>query len=186
MDQKIFNIGLKKTGTTSLNQALLILGYRSIHRHKINNLAIQSLRETGHSDWISNYDAFAEAGGFNRHWRLLIDSYPDALFLFTTRPLEEWLTSLAVNNLCDRLNGDERKTINMDQWANFYKQHHEETLKFFGARAIFCRLDLCGTDGWEQLCTFLGRPLPKVPFPHKHKSHDKLAECLQALRKKES
>ena len=26
-------------------------------------------------------------------------------------------------------------------------------------------MDVCAGDGWETLCSFLGRPVPAVPFP---------------------
>ena len=41
-------------------------------------------------------------------------------------------------------------------------------------------IDIVGGDGWEQLCPFLGVPIPEEPFPHSNKT-TKTAETLARI-----
>ena len=89
--QKVFCIGMQKTGTTSLGQALKFLGYR------VNkwNAGRWSLRFENCSDWLASlarYDAVEDEPAALL-WRQLEKEYPNSLFILTTRNDKAWLES---------------------------------------------------------------------------------------------
>jgi hypothetical protein len=44
--------------------------------------------------------------------------------------------------------------------------HQRNVLWYFQDRpSDLLMFDLCGGDGWEKLCSFLGKPIPDQPFP---------------------
>ena len=48
-----------------------------------------------------------------------------------------------------------------------YVGHNEEVLRYFaGHRDDLLVMDLSRGDGGQELCSFLGRDVPAVPFPH--------------------
>ena len=86
---KIFNIGLPKTGTTSLNQALNDLGFPSIHNPK--SFRRQAMKGQYHFD----SDDWRALTNFGEHFYPQLDkAYPGSKFILTVRDEEAWLTSL--------------------------------------------------------------------------------------------
>ena len=83
---KIFGIGLHRTGTSSLNEALNILGYRSIH----TPLDIYPDIDTR---IIDKYDAFTD-NPIPLLYKQLDRLYPGAKFILTTRDLDSWIKSV--------------------------------------------------------------------------------------------
>ena len=85
---KIFNIGLPKTGTTSLHAALEALGYRSIH----NPLHWRRPVYEGNYRVCDGYDAVTN---FAEHTYPQFDAaYPGSKFILTLRgDVEAWLDS---------------------------------------------------------------------------------------------
>jgi hypothetical protein len=47
-----------------------------------------------------------------------------------------------------------------------YQRHNREVLDHFGGRSDFLVMQLEKGDGWPQLCSFLGKPIPEGEFPH--------------------
>ena len=86
---KIFNIGLSKTGTTSLNQALNDLGFPSIHNPK--PFRRQAMKGQYHFD----SDDWRALTNFGEHFYPQLDkAYPGSKFILTVRDEEAWLRSL--------------------------------------------------------------------------------------------
>jgi hypothetical protein len=55
-----------------------------------------------------------------------------------------------------------------------YDTHLREVCDYFEDRAgDLLIMDICGGDGWEKLCPFLGVPVPSVPFPDLNKGKNK-------------
>ena len=89
-NQKIFNIGLPKTGTSSLTQALNLLGIHCLHHplHLRDEVMRGNYRFDSFQDWqaISN---------FGEHFYPQLDqAYPGSKFILTERELESWLKSI--------------------------------------------------------------------------------------------
>ena len=97
---KVFGVGFSKTGTTSLEKALEILGYRVCRGHWKNPHTFYLLALYIHGDYeeilrISRYyDGFADGpwGGTDLYLKLL-EWYPDAKFILTVRDGEKWYGS---------------------------------------------------------------------------------------------
>lgn len=118
--QKVFCLGLSRTGTTALAEKLSSLGLRTIHYSlnaylRMNELAserieISSPRPGRYWNWafqrevraqdkislvelLNRYDAFADLP-FPLLYRELSVLYPDAYFVLTSRDDESWLNSM--------------------------------------------------------------------------------------------
>jgi hypothetical protein len=90
-ERKVFVIGLPKTGTTSVHHALQRVGYKSEHfPYRLVNYAGGEL-VLNDSDLL-NHDAVSDlpvVAGLET----LLELYPDALYVYTTREKERWLDS---------------------------------------------------------------------------------------------
>lgn len=88
MFNKIFNFGFPKTGTTSLNQALNMLGFKAIHNPK--NFRQQAMEGQYHFD----RDDWQALTNFGEHFYPQLDqAYPNSKFILTIRDEEAWLQS---------------------------------------------------------------------------------------------
>ncbi len=83
---KIFGIGLSRTGTTSLNNALKILGFKSVHFDP-------RLYDNINTPIINNFDAFTD-NPIPLIYKKLDTLIPDCRFILTTRNIEGWLNSM--------------------------------------------------------------------------------------------
>lgn len=99
--EKIFCIGFPKTGTTSLEVALKILGYNVCKGHYSNNHSNYLISLFFHKDYdeldkmINYFDAFCDLPwGGTDFYLYLSKKYPDAKFIHTTRDSEKWYASL--------------------------------------------------------------------------------------------
>ncbi|WP_295888478.1 sulfotransferase, partial [uncultured Thiohalocapsa sp.] len=89
---KIFCIGLSKTGTTSLTEALKILGYDAVHWYATKH-AFRYTDDGGIDidwDFFERHDAFADTP-IARIYPQLDERYPDAKFILTLRDEDAWL-----------------------------------------------------------------------------------------------
>jgi hypothetical protein len=100
-DDKIFDLGFPKTGTTSLESALEILGYDVCKEDFQFNYTNYLMALCVNEDFeeivrISRYwQAFADLpwGGTNLY-KTLVHVYPGAKFIVTTRNPDDWYGSL--------------------------------------------------------------------------------------------
>jgi hypothetical protein len=183
---KIFGIGLSKTGTTSLHQALLRLGYRSVHYPHDPVTRSQLLRGDFRLQLLDHVDALTDSPivPFFRSFDRL---YPGSRFILTVRDLDSWLDSAERHwaryplrrpddpRLPFRLALFGIAHFNREHFADIWRQHHAAVRDYFRGRAQdLLELDLCGGAGWEPLCRFLGHPLPNEPFPHANKGVHRL------------
>ena len=60
------------------------------------------------------------------------------------------------------------KNYNEEERRHYHKVHTKRVLNFFKDKELLV-LDICGGDGYEKLCPFLGIDIPDEPFPYKHK-----------------
>jgi hypothetical protein len=161
---KIFGIGLSRTGTKSLYTALQILGYKAIH---------YPLSE-------EDFDKFEVLTDTPISWRykLLDGRYPNSKFILTVRDLPQWLKSCErfffnkEPNMWDQMNRlmcYGTVTFNKDRFAAAYQSHLTGVQAYFANRPNdLLVLNVTGGDGWEKLCAFLDRAVPKVSFPWEH------------------
>jgi hypothetical protein len=172
----VFGIGLNKTGTTSLHAALELLGLRAIHHAGRVKRAIAADRAHGRpplSGMIARgYQGFVDSPVW-MYVRELDESYPGARFIYTTRPVEDWIASRR-RHIEQRVFGRFRyRHWNMDpeHLRRVWREHDALVRARFADRSDLLVLDVCGGEGWERLCPFLGVAVPDAPFPwHKKAS----------------
>jgi len=167
-ERKVFCIGLSKTGTTSVNGALNILGIDAAHW--TNPLTHQV---------ISDIDFFLLGACTDMsvapNFEKLYYTYPNAQFILTKREIESWAKSfrdMGIRNPGIRYMFPRLATV----YGLYY--HHssiEEAYQAFERRVDYffadkppgklLKFDIGMGHGWNELCAFLGEPLPQAPFP---------------------
>lgn len=173
---KIFGIGLSKTGTTSLASALEILGYRTRDYPGVQSYAPGDLSSID-AQLLERHDALTDTP-IPSFYRELDWHYPGSKFILTVRDMDGWLQSCRKqftarqaeqqNEAHNRLFIDLYDTAVFDE-AKFragYERfvagvHHH----FAGRPQDLLVLDVTAGQGWNELCAFLGRPVPQQPFP---------------------
>ncbi|MGH8557520.1 MAG: sulfotransferase family protein [Methylococcales bacterium] len=190
--QRVFCIGWSKTGTTSLTEALRILGLFSCHsapwviglKHRTDDITSLSIDFSS----IADYTAMLDLPIYSL-FKELDRTFPDSLFILTTRSVEEWSESTSVAwNQCVEGYGTidsisrwahGMSTLNINMFQERYLQHEREVLKYFGDRNDLLVIDVTTGNPWPALCRFLKLPEPDVPFPHLNR---RPAEILSELR----
>jgi len=165
----MFGIGLSRTGTKSLTQALRRLGYTATHFPF-------TLEE------IDRHDAATDTSVAYRFEELDF-RYPGSKFILTVRETESWLDSCerhwAVRAPIDALSQIEREVVertrmslyagldfDRERFRSAYFRHRERVLAYFSDRPDdLLVIDICAGEGWEKLCAFLHKPIPDFPFP---------------------
>lgn len=176
---KVFCIGLNKTATTSLHQALEKLGLRSLHwGGPATRRQVEWAMAEGRvllADF-EGYDAFSDIQVLSDNFELLDRQYPGSKFILTTRDLESWIESRrrhvlrnVARNQRGQYDGD-FLTVDDAAWAKQYHEHHARVRAYFAERpGDLLVMDIVAGDGYEVLCPFLGLPIPDEPFPWSHR-----------------
>ena len=162
---KIFGIGLTRTGTTSLAEALKILGYSAKH-----------LPMSYHD--IEIHDASTDTPVAAR-FPILDVFYPNSKFILTTRDKDSWIISAESLN---RNNDDPiwllegrailYKTVifERNKFLDAYDNYQDFVTNYFKNRPNdLLVLSLNDTNKWEKLCNFLNKSIPNVEYPYLNK-----------------
>lgn len=185
---RVFGIGLSRTGTRSLTAALHVLGIDTIH-YPTGEDTLRALT-SGKLDFgvLEVFDGITDIT-VAPYYVELAERYPDAKFILTTRDEESWLRS------CERhwrgrdafargatpaaethmhLRRFLRAAVygaydfEPERFRRVYRRHVEDVRRAFANEpGRLLELDIVGGEGWEKLAPFLGRPIPRQPFPHK-------------------
>jgi 3'-phosphoadenosine 5'-phosphosulfate (PAPS) 3'-phosphatase len=173
---KVFGIGLSKTGTTSLARALELLGYRTkdylgISRYDPNDLTCLDL------ETIDQNDAFTDTP-IPSFYKALDQRFPNSKFILTVRDIENWSKSCKkqfTKALAEKESADSNRLIadlygcalfEKQKFESGYKRYVNDAIEHFeGRENDLLVIDICGGEGWERLCAFLGKPVPDIPFP---------------------
>jgi len=174
MGEKVFGIGFSKTGTKTLAESLRLLGYR--HHTKDPSLRDEVLGGDYRRmfEVADQYESFEE-WPWAKMYRELDQRYPEAKFILTVRrDSQAWLRSVArqserlgptVNR--ERILGYSMPHGHEREYLAVYEEHNRAILEHFAGRPDKL-LVVCWEEGsgWNQLCRFLDKPVPAVPFPH--------------------
>jgi hypothetical protein len=166
MQDKIFGIGLGRTGTKSLAQALRILGYSVIHYAQ-------------HVNDIVRHEAATDISVACR-FEFLDAIFPRSKFIYTTRNIESWLDSseraaktkppwqkLPAEVIEIRWRTYGAVDFDRQQWKTAYDRHHAQVMTHFKDRPDgLLVMNICQGDGWQKLCSFLACDIPEPPFPN--------------------
>lgn len=181
--EKIICIGLQRTGTTSIGAALRYLGYNHLSYNKNhNNLRIQN-DVPALMKIVAKYESFDD-NPWCHLYKEIYEEYPDSKFILTKRKSAEiWYNSIC--NLHDIL-GPRKGVIppynRKDELVKEYTSHNNEVISFFNNKNNLIVMSFENGDGWKELCAFLGKPLPDIPFPHAHKTPSKLISLPKSLK----
>ena len=177
----VFGIGLSRTGTTTLNDALRILGHRAYHLPPITRVepGTGSIR-LDWPWWMSRFDAATDMT-VAVLFRELDATFPNARFVYTRRDRADWLDSCRRHFTEDLYRRKQalghRHIIDVTRafygtpvfdeaaFAAAYDRHEAAVLAHFRGRRRFLDWALVESPGWQPLCRFLGRPAPAEPFP---------------------
>ena len=170
---KLFIIGLPRTGTTSISASLLE-HYRVAH-------TAYTKRAFELADVISDCPCFSD-------YPQLDALFPKSKFVYLQRPLDLWLPSIQMllNKMLPNFNGDNYtnpilkrsfgQTFNLNNADNpldgahltaCYHYHEQMVMEYFHDRDDLLSIDISQADSMPQLKTFLGIPHSgNEGFPH--------------------
>ncbi len=168
---KVFCIGLNKTGTTSLHFAFQKLGLCSFHGGSFD----------------SRIDAFSD-GRYFEQFIELDKLCPNSKFILNTRDLRDWIMSRIkhcqrghytpgweTDSRCDanRIREWVQERWNLHQ--RIYQYFYNERLNGIHNLLVF---DVCAGDGYQKMCPFLGlsRIAEKFPKANTRNEHEAILD----------
>jgi len=177
---KVFCIGLNKTATSSLNEALGALGFRTLHwgGPKVRDAIDRAIDEDRPLlDFVEgDYDVFSDIQVLSDNFDLLDHFYPGSKFILNTRDFDQWLDSRrrhVERNIADKELGrydGQFLEVDLRGWRRQFHKHHRRVLHFFASRPDdLLVIDVTAGDGYDLLCPFLGVAVPDTPFPWCHR-----------------
>lgn len=196
---KIFGIGWARTGTTTLGTCFQILGYN----HQSQDLSLVEDLASGN---LARIMALAATKETFEDWPWIIlyqqldQAFPGSRFILTQRQPEKWLRSYqnmraTQPDASAELDATRRilyglpfPNVTEGQLLERYERHNAEVQRYFHDRpGDLLVIDWEAGGGWHELCQFLGKPTPSVPFPHANKGYyrpSRLARLAAALRRR--
>lgn len=170
----IWNLGLPKTGTLSLNKALWRLGFRVAHSDpSINTRLVTEPPEDSKAleRIFAGFDGGNEMPQVRKNYGLIEQLDPKPKFIFTHRDCYMWKKSMERH----RANNSERRLWPIfqhpEKWDDLYYSHTDKVLDYFHGREDFLFMDIFDGDGFELLAPFLDKTAqPEWEFPHVNKS----------------
>lgn len=186
----MFGIGLSRTGTHSLTQALHVLGFDTVH-YPTDRATLETLiRGDARFPLLEHYDGITDIT-VAPYYEDLDQAWPGSKFVLTVRDEESWLRSCRdhwARYPSSWFDEDEKPTDAMQvhwflraavyasyefdagRFRHTYRRHLEQVTSYFKGRDDdLLVLDVAAGDGYEQLAPFLGVPVPAQPFPHRGK-----------------
>lgn len=209
MSLSVIGAGFGRTGTMSLKMALETLGLGPCHHmeevlSRPDQLAHwRAAAAGGHVDWEAVYAGYGSAVDWPtaHYWRELAAFYPEARVILTLRPPERWWQSFSgtirrllemreeipdphVRGIVEMADAiitrqtfggslDDREAV----LAAYARRTEEVQAALPAARVLVFDV----AQGWAPLCTFLGCPVPEVPFPRSN-STDEFWELVRGGR----
>lgn len=177
---KVFGIGFQKTGTSSLGRALEHLGYRVISgglkvgRPITEDTILKNVART-----LERYDA-AEDSPWPLIYKHLDRMAPESKFVLTVRDPESWLGSVVkhfgsdCSDMREWIYGHGCPAGHEDVYMERYLRHNDDVKAYFAERpGDLLVMDFEKGDGWDMLCDFLGKPVPRKRFPKKNTEIDR-------------
>ncbi|MFB6305867.1 MAG: sulfotransferase family protein [Flavobacteriales bacterium] len=176
-DQKIICVGFQKTGTSSLREALKILGYRVGDTKPYLLYPILRGNYNKVLKVLNKYDAVED-----NPWPLIFDEIDKRVqgckFILTERDEEHWYKSVSehIGDLRAPMHewiygkGKGLPKYHKENALKIYRNHYKRVREYFKDRPNdLLILNFEKGDGWEKLCEFLNCPIPDSPFPIENK-----------------
>jgi hypothetical protein len=189
MPLRYLGVGLSRTGTTSLHEAMRYLGFRSVHWEP-QRLTEVVLGRDDNPDFRRYDDCDCIFDIPHAYfYREIGEAYPGLKYILTVRDEEAWYRSMCKHyaSLPDRFSREDRRRAAAIQRiiygsgtfpskegfyrlpAFLYKKRFRdwnESVRLSVPQERLLVINVCQGEGWEKLCPFVGKPIPDVPFPH--------------------
>lgn len=176
---KVFCIGLPKTGTTSMGVAFEMLGYKHNKYTNCHLSLVDIVRGNGYiKSQLEQYDAFEDTP-YHLIYKRLADQYPDAKFILTERnDPYTYLQSLLkepVKKINSKVHKEKKKFIfgvryvrgNEQMIMDYYLKHNQDVKDYFDDLLV---VNIDRVNSMQPLCEFLGKEIIYKRLPHKNKS----------------
>lgn len=164
-DNKIFGIGLSRTGSTSLHIAKVLLGFSSVH-YPIY-AARQWLKGEFTHDYLKGFSAASDIP-ISIYYDVLDNRYPNSKFILTTRNVDDWADSIekfyssvprpsSKTYLRDLLRVAAYGSMNFERklYKERFIRHNENVRAYFRDKPNFMELELTDSQKMEKLSKFL-------------------------------
>lgn len=199
MPLAVIGAGFGRTGTLSMKTALETIGLGPCH-HMANVLSdpgqIMLWRAAAKGDlpdWDEAYAGFQSAVDWptSFYWRELSIHYPDAKVILTTRSAASWYDSMVKTlwNVIGPGNSPDSFGVRIINQTIFNGRFEDRAhaISVYEAHNQAVRANVRGDrllefklgDGWQELCGFLGRPIPADPFPRSNSTDEFRAKILK-------
>ena len=181
-DAKIFGIGLSRTGTLTLANALTTLGIDA--KHYPNDARTREELKTGcyTLSVLRTKQALVDIP-VSPFYPQFDRAFPNSKFILTTRPTDSWLISVEnhfkmyVEHQKDEFDDFVHACVygvldfNAERFRYVKELHEENVRRYFADKPDrLLVFDVFRGDAWQPLCRFLERPVPAVAFPHHNKA----------------
>lgn len=185
---RVFGIGMHKTATTSLHHAFQTLGLDSWHWNT-NRQAWRIWNEMnalGRSPLLEQFYSACDLP-IPMLFKKLDAAYPRSKFVLTTLDDEVWLEAVKAlwdpnrnpyydwdkqpfsHLIHEALYG--QRDFDRDLFLARYRRHNRDVLDYFKSRPNdLLVMPMSAGAGWPELCGFLGKPVPSIPYPHANKN----------------
>lgn len=146
-------MGIPRSGSASLAHALGVLGYRPFFYCPLTEQGLDWLLQ----DDLAQYDALVDwslAGEVEAATEAFLPS--QIIFMARQAGWEHSLDNLGVQHLAPDYMADFQFALDFVQKST---------------KIPYVVLDINRNPRWNELCIFLGKPIPEIPFPHLNKSN---------------
>ena len=189
MALEVIGAGLGRTGTLSLKLALehIDLG-PCYHMSELlgsmrRSLPLWIAAAKGQPDWEAIFQGYRSTTDYPgcMYWRQLVDHYPAAKVILTTRDAGKWFESCSATVFSPehraRFEGNPQmaeffaltvfddlgeRLGNRAAMIEYFERWNQAVIDAVPAERL---LVYRAADGWEPLCAFLGKPVPAEPDP---------------------
>lgn len=174
----VIGVGFQKTGTSSLREALKILGYRVKDNTGRALLPILKGDYAKVLKLLQGYDAVEDTPWY-MIYKELDELIPNSKFILTIREEASWYLSVkrhigdlrSANHEWIYGRGKGLPKEDKENTIQVYNKHNQEVIAYFKDRPNdLIVVDFTKGDKWEKICHFLGKDIPAAPFPHYNKS----------------
>lgn len=181
---RVLGIGMHKTATTSLYRAFKVLDLDAAHFTSpgwAKRIWLE-MKEFGRSVTMERHYSLSDLP-LTILFEKLDKGYPGSKFILTIRDERKWLKDVQDHWGYDtniwRASWDEdwfthklhtllygQKEFNAEIFLARYRLHNKQVIEYFKHRPHdLLVMDMDGGAGWKELCRFLDKPIPDVPYP---------------------
>ena len=199
MALKVIGTSFGRTGTDSMREALVMLGFGPCH-HMVEVNANEEQKRLWRAfvkgtptPWDQLFEGFRSCIDWPsaHYWQELVRAYPQARVILTWRSPESWWASFEKTIVEALLKTTDPDSIGLtlirDQVFNGKPDDRAHAIACYEANVKAVRATVPKErllvhelgDGWEPLCAHLGVPVPSQPYPSRNTAGEFQAAILK-------